>query len=137
MDTIKYKINYETMIGGCPKGTILRRSYVTKTGKKVGATCIKDRGQPGKGPYSLPPLDKKISLSRFGYTMDRSSTNRQRALVKAINDYKKKKNLNRRNAALKVLRRVVLISNYNKSNERVSNKMKKDVKFLQKRYFRK
>ena len=137
MTVIKYQVKYlNKQSGGCPKGTILRKGYETRDGRKVQARCIKDRGQPGRGPKVLPPLDKKMSLSKFGYKTDKSDKTRQTALTAAVNDYKNRKDLTKRQAALKVLKRVVLIRTYNKSNDKVKKIMTRDVKFLQKKYFK-
>ena len=122
--------------GGCPKGTILRKEYKTSKGTIVPSKCIKDRGQPGKGPNILPPIDNEITFSKFGYATDKSANNRHMSLASAVNYYVKNKNLEKRKAALKVLRRMVLIRTYNKSNKKLHKIMTNDVKYLQQKYFK-
>jgi hypothetical protein len=132
-----YLCNSNNLDGGklCPDGQILRKKYKTNKGTIVSSKCIKDRGQPGKGPNILPPVDTEIHFSKFGYKTTNSAPTRQKALSSIVNYYKKNKNLPERKAALKVLRRVVLLRTYNKSNEKIKNIMSKDVKYLQHKYF--
>lgn len=139
MTVIKYYINYYdkkiyNLEGGCPKNTILKKEYTTKKGTYVKSKCIKDRGKPGKGPKILPLLDKKISLSKFGYKVNNTKIERQKSLVKAVDDYKKRKKLSKRDAAVKILKRVVLIRTYNKSNDKIQDIMTNDIKFIQNKY---
>jgi hypothetical protein len=98
----------------CPSGYILRAPYkrrFSSTLKKSGynvhrknrtyrvypkagstlvkASCIKDRGLPGKGPRSgkgIGPL-KKGELSRYGYNAHKSESERHSALRKAMEMY--------------------------------------------------
>ena len=51
----------------CKSGKILRKSYTTKKGIKVKASCIKDRGKKGKGPKTLPKIKTDMSLGEYGY----------------------------------------------------------------------
>ena len=44
---------------------IMRKEYKKKSSKKVKASCVKDRGKKGKGPKTLPPISKDISLSKY------------------------------------------------------------------------
>lgn len=75
----------------CPKGTILRKSYVRiskKTGKRssVSASCIPDVGLPGKRMQpGIGPL-RKGELVRFGYKSSSQSQERHAALKKAVNE---------------------------------------------------
>ena len=95
----------------CPKGYIMRRGYtrrfrpsVKATGFtvrrkgtvftvrprantiKVGPSCIKDRGLPGKGPKEGEGIGKlrKGELIKYGYQYRLSDSLRQSALKKAI-----------------------------------------------------
>jgi hypothetical protein len=99
----------------CPKGYILRKGYTRKfkiTVKQLGytvrrgshvftvrpkknsihvpATCIKDRGLPGKGPRegqgSFAKL-RKGELLKFGYSYRLSDSTRRVALKRAIEHY--------------------------------------------------
>lgn len=99
---------------GCPKGYILRKGYtrryrssvahsgftVRRKGKlytvrpstrsiHVPASCIKDRGLPGKGPSSGKSFAKlrKGDLIKYGYQYRLSDALRHRALKKAIEQY--------------------------------------------------
>jgi hypothetical protein len=99
---------------GCPKGYILRKGYTRKfrpsvkaTGFtvrrkgtvytvrpkanviEVPATCIKDRGLPGKGPREGEGIGKlrKGELVKYGYQYRLSDALRQSALKKAIKRY--------------------------------------------------
>ena len=115
----------------CKKGYVLRKgyyrkSYVRKDGVKVKGSyvppkCIKDQGKPGKGPKILPEI-KELNLGQFGYELKYSFEERKKALIKAIKKYD----------SLKVLRYLVLIRTYSKSNKKNYDKYTKDIKFIQK-----
>lgn len=70
------------MANPCPSGKIFRKAYVTKTGRKVSGSCIKDRGLPGKGKrlFTL----RKGTLGRYGYKTKFSASDRHAALRKAV-----------------------------------------------------
>lgn len=109
----------------CPKNMIMRKSYRTKrSSKKVAAKCIKDRGEKGHGPNTLPKLDKNISLSSFEYNLSKNDKSRKTSLKKASNKY----------GTLQVLRRVNLIRNYSKSIPKNYKKLSNDVDYLKKEY---
>ena len=99
---------------GCPKGYIMRRGYTRKfrpsvksTGFtvrrkgtvytvrpkantiRVPASCIKNRGLPGKGPREGEGIGKlrKGELIKYGYQYRLSDSLRQSALKKAIKRY--------------------------------------------------
>src|SRR5438128_1687771 len=70
-------------------GTKVRGSYVSRT--KVGKACTPDKGKKGKTSKSrriLPKPGKEISLSRYGYSTDKSSVLRHNALRSATKDFK-------------------------------------------------
>jgi hypothetical protein len=96
---------------GCPQGYILRRGYTRKfrpsvksTGFtvrrkgtvytvrpkantiRVPASCIKNRGLPGKGPDGIGKL-RKGELIKYGYQYRLSDSLRQNALKKAVKRY--------------------------------------------------
>ena len=104
----------------CPKGQILRKGYINKKGTKVNPKCIKDQGQPGKGPKILPAI-KELDLGQFGYELKYSFETRQKALKKAFKKY----------TPLKILRYLVLIRTYSKSIKKNYDKYSKDIKFIQ------
>ena len=64
----------------CPKGEIRKKAYTTKRGVHVSSACTPDKGAPGHGPKTLPPLDRSISLSKEGYSLSRPATQRHSAL---------------------------------------------------------
>jgi hypothetical protein len=122
----------------CKKGEILRKGSVkksysrkTSSGKKVSvkqsripSTCVKDVGEPGKGPKILPPLGDEIHLSKYGYSLKESKQSRQQSLKKA----------SKKHGTLKVLKRTNLIANYSQWNEDNYKKLRKDVEFLKDEY---
>lgn len=113
----------------CDRGSILRKGYVRKAfmrkdgtwvpSTKVAASCIRDQGKPGHGPKTLPALNDDMSLTRFGYAVHSSDTNRHRALREASDVY----------GTLPVLRRLNLVRNYSAP---VDNKatLSRDVKYM-------
>jgi len=108
----------------CKKGQILRKAYTKRSGSKVKASCIEDRGLVGHGPKTLPPLDKNLSLSRFGYKLDKPEKTRRSSLKKASKKY----------STISVLKRVNLIRNYSKSIPENYDKLSNDVDYLKKQY---
>jgi hypothetical protein len=97
----------------CPPGMIERKAYArrystavlqegfkkkTRSGRTVtikphkrGITiiqpkCIKDTGLPGKGTQRIGPL-RKGELSKYGYTLKISVSQRRKALKKAIDEF--------------------------------------------------
>lgn len=130
----------------CPPGKILRKSYTRKShvrksrGRgqsrvkgshvkktKVPATCVKDRGKPGKGPKTLPKFSGKLKLTRYGYSTDKSASARHDALVKA----------SKKNNPLEVLRHLNLLRNYQADDpkgRKIAKIMGEDVKFMSKYY---
>jgi len=72
----------------CKKGYILRKAYTqVRNGKKirVKASCIKDRGAPGKGPKEIV-LTKGDPLHVYGYynVKSLSADKRHKALLKGV-----------------------------------------------------
>lgn len=108
----------------CPKGQIRRRSFVRKDGTPVPGSCVTDRGLPGKGPKSLPLPKKHGFLSQYGYHLDISSTERHKALEKAL----------AKEDDLEVMRHLNLIRNLTAIGTPNKTKLEQDVKFLSKKY---
>ena len=114
----------------CPSGKIRRKSYRRRGSKGsikkyyVSSSCIKDRGKKGKGPETLPPISKKMSLSKFGYKLKKSHKKRKKSINKASKKY----------GTLSVLRRINLIRNYSESEEDNYKKLSKDVEYVKKKY---
>lgn len=102
----------------CPKGQILREGYTaTRKNKsligrlfkrgttyRVGPTCIKNKGKPGKGPDAIGPL-KKGDLKDAGYDHTDPAHERHMALIKAVSEY----------GPLSVLRKLNAIAVLNKN----------------------
>ena len=84
----------------CPPGQILREGYIATRKKKtilgrllnrgttyrVKASCIKNKGNPGKGPAVIGPL-KKGDLKDAGYDHTDPAHERHMALIKAVSEY--------------------------------------------------
>jgi hypothetical protein len=62
------------------------RVHPKKNSTLVEATCIKDRGMPGKQVIGIGPL-RKGELIQFGYSFRLPKETRQKALKKAIKKY--------------------------------------------------
>jgi hypothetical protein len=94
--------NASLLKGGksCPAGKILREGYTATRKKKtilgrllnrgttyrVKASCIKNRGNPGKGPAVIGPL-KQGDLKDAGYDHSDLAEKRHMALIKAVSLY--------------------------------------------------
>ena len=107
----------------CPKNKIKRKAYTTKKGTHVKATCTKNMGAPGKTPKSkkvLPKL-KKGELTTYGYHLKNSAEKREKSLRKAM----------KHEGNLEVLRRIVVLRTYLKSNPTHYKKLNKDVEYIQ------
>ena len=116
----------------CPPGYILRRGYtrkyrsslahsgftVRRKGKvytvrpktqsiRVSASCVKDRGLPGKGPALGEGFGKlrKGDLVKYGYQYRLSDALRHRALKKAVKQYGKSTVYHKLNAVAKLSKR--------------------------------
>lgn len=108
----------------CQAGEIKRKSYTRANGTHVKATCIPDRGQPGKGPKTLPPLDDKLHLSNYGYSASIPEESRHRALRAAIRDTRD---------ILLVERHLNLIRNY-QAESHIKKTFGEDVDYLKQLY---
>jgi len=116
--------------GKCPLGKIERDgyTYTKKSSDKiinVKPTCITDKGKPGKGPklIIMPKYDIGL-LSNYGYSLKDSHDKRVKSLKKAIKE----------NSELKILRHINALRTLQKSNEKIYNKLDKDMKWIQKDY---
>lgn len=119
-----------TGTGKCGKGQIERvgYSYVRKkTQKKVSvpATCVSDKGKPGKGPklITIPEYDVGL-LSKYGYSLAENHERRVNAIKKAI----------KQNSELKILRHLNALRTLLKSSPKLYSKLDKDMKWIQKDY---
>ena len=95
----------------CKSGQILREGYTATRKKKtlfgrllnrgttyrVGPTCIKNKGNPGKGPAVIGPL-KQGDLKAVGYSYADSADKRHTALAKAVGLYGRLSTLRKLNA---------------------------------------
>jgi len=95
----------------CPQGQILREGYIATRKKKtlmgrllnrgttyrVKPSCIKNKGNPGKGPAVIGPL-KQGDLKTVGYDYKDSADKRHIALAKAVGLYGRLSTLRKLNA---------------------------------------
>ena len=120
--------------GVCKKGYELRESYVKKgyTRKNgvyinkttVSASCVKNKGKPGKtaNQYKvIPKLNPKNSLKEFDYSTNNNANKRFESLMKAI------KKMSYRTVVL----RLSAIRTLSKSNEAKYKIFNNDIKKLQ------
>jgi hypothetical protein len=123
----------------CPPGKILRQGYVaTRKNKslvgrllkrgttyRVGPSCIKNKGAPGKGPAVIGPLQKG-DLTSKGYAAADSASQRHAALAKAVGAY----------GRLSTLRKLNAIAVLNKTTSPARAKtFKTDRNWVKKTYF--
>lgn len=87
-----YGRRYSTAVlqEGFRKKTRSGRTITVKPHKRrltfVESRCVKDTGLPGKGEEKIGPL-RKGELSKYGYTLKISQTQRRKALKKAIDEF--------------------------------------------------
>lgn len=87
----------EILRNGFFRRSHIRKSYINKNGtkipkilvskSKVNPVCIKNIGKPGKGPKTLPRPDNKFRLTPFGYAINKSTSERRKALRDASRKY--------------------------------------------------
>ncbi len=92
----------------CKRGTIRRRAYTRRSGRRVTARCVRNMGAPGKWSTvhrskGIGPL-KKGRLARFGYDSDEVASKRHNALKAA----------SRRLGSLAVFRMLGALATYTK-----------------------
>jgi hypothetical protein len=83
-------------------GTPFRRAHTRHISGgivRVKSSLIRNRGLPGKGPYTLPPLSPG---KLYGYTVSASSPNRYKSLTFAMKS----------NSPLAVFRRLQVLARY-------------------------
>lgn len=119
----------------CPAGTILRegytrRAYTKSNGTRVRATyvdavCIEDRGNPGRGPSLIGPLEKG-DLTSFGYHLSNSDRSRHIALGRVLEQ----------DDARRVFRKLIALSTLQKNtNPRFSNVAYNDAYWVKDNYY--
>lgn len=123
------------MPSGCKKGYIQRKGYHRKAYTRsdginvnatyVGPSCIKDRGEKGKGLKLIPKLERG-ELTQFGYSLsDRLVGDRRKPLKKAISKY----------GALSIMRKLNAVSTLLKNTSPTkSQRAKADSKWISKTY---
>jgi hypothetical protein len=92
-----------------------------------GEGYIKDINIESKGGEStkiLPEINNDISLREYGYSLHNNKLDRQKSLIRA----------SKKEGSLPILRRLILISNYSKSEKDNFQKYRKDIKFLKDLY---
>lgn len=106
-----------------------RRAYTRKDGVKVKATYVQptkilDLGTPGHGK-DLGIKLKKGLLSNLGYSIDKSRTDRRKALRKAVKLY----------GSLSTQKKLNLIATYHKrTNPKISKKFKEDYAWVKRTF---
>lgn len=116
----------------CKKGEIERIGYTKKTGTKIKAECIKDRGLPGKTPESQKIPFKNLAferddLGKYGYSdiVHKSASKRHQSLDDAIRYY----------GSVPVLRKVNVLEILNRNtNPKLATKLETDKKWIEKTY---
>lgn len=105
---------------------VTRKGYTRADGTKVKSTTYytPDRGAPGRGPKTLPPISKKPSdsLSQYGYKLSKPASDRHNALDAAAKD----------KGVVAVTKRLNLIRNYTAPSPN-KNKLSKDVEYMKKK----
>jgi len=85
-----YKRSYSTTLKqqgyNVHRGNKTYRAYPKASGVLIKASCVKDKGLPGKGPKKISNL-RKGELAKYGYNLHKSQDERQNALRKAIHVY--------------------------------------------------
>jgi len=117
----------------CPPGKILREGTTVKgftraDGTKVSgytrqASCVVDKGTPGKGPKTLP-VPKPGALGKYGYSnvKSMSAKDRRQALTKAV----------KKEGYAPIVRRLNLLANYVKVSDPAFHKLlRSDMKWIQ------
>jgi hypothetical protein len=133
----------------CPPGEILRAPYTrkfsnstkqsgynVKRGNKtyriypkvssvlVKASCMKNKGLPGKGPKKIGPL-KEGELTRYGYNVHNTTEKRKVSLRKAIAVY----------GVTSVIRKLVAVANLTKRTAPEAHRIfVKDYRWIEKEY---
>ena len=74
----------------------------------------------------IPPEDEGL-LSDYGYSLKNSHEDRIKAIKKSMKDH----------SELKILRHLNLLRTYQKHNEKLCNKLDKDLKWVQINFFKK
>lgn len=101
----------------------MRKAYIKKSGTRVSAKCIKDRGAPGKG-RKLFAL-RRGTLGKYGYKTSFSDQVRHRALDRAVSGENYAAVVGKLNAVSILQRR---------TNPRVYKILRSDMEYLQKRH---
>lgn len=128
-------------------GKIFRKSY-DATRSSTGATyhvkaaCVEDKGMPGKVPKkeripAVPSAD--FHLGDYGYETKYNKETRQAAMDKAIKALvSMKKVYTPRDAAVKIIKKLNLVSTLSKNTETYKHlhKYERDIEYLQKKYTR-
>lgn len=104
-------------------GVHVPSTYVSAS--RVPSTCVKDMGKKGRGEKTLPTPGDEIHLSRYGYGIHKSQSERRKALRKASGDFN----------ALSVLRRINLLRNFQPVPE-IKKIFSKDVEYMKRYYAR-
>ncbi len=115
----------------CPSGQIVRSAYM-RTNKNTGettavpASCINNKGQPGKANKTIV-MNENRDLGRYGYSNVKSlsNANREKALKEAVKAY----------GYVAVIRRLGAVAALTtRTNEELSKKVRNDQHMVSKWY---
>lgn len=115
----------------CPAGEIVRNAYM-RTNKNTGettpvaASCIKNRGLPGKAKKTIV-MNENRDLGRYGYSNVKSlsNANREKALKEAVKAY----------GYVAVIRRLGAVAAFTtRTNTELSKKVRNDQHMVSKWY---
>ena len=82
----RYRTNVRERGYTVRRGDQVYRAYPKSRSTLVQASCVKDKGLPGKGPQEIAPL-RKGELLKYGYTYTKSDLDRHEALRKAAKEF--------------------------------------------------
>lgn len=119
----RYRTNIRERGYTVKRGSQLYRAYPKSSSTVVQASCVKDRGLPGKGPQEIAPL-RRGELLKYGYVYRKSDVERHEALRKAAKEY----------GALGVYRKLNAVAKLSvRAAPKVSAIFKKDRDWVKKR----
>lgn len=104
----------------CKKGQIKRVAYTKKSGVRVKAICIEDKGKPGKGTKIFTLTSNVLAPYGYEHVKDLTKEKRHTALNKAIKDMK----------PLSVFRRLIALSTLNKSDDSLYKLFREDADYV-------
>lgn len=110
----------------CGRGRILRKSFTTRSGRKVKAACVKDTGRPGKTPASgrVLPVPEPGFLRGWRRTM---SVQERHSVLRKVNSEE---------GCASTIRRLNLLANFTKrTSPETYRKAREDMAWIRKQGF--